>query len=137
MKKTAFNLLAIAGIVTIMQIPVLAQTSSTTDTAGCPPCKIQKHHYDMQKHGEFLTKKLNLSPTQQQQWKTIREEEIAKLKAIKEESFKKLEAILTPAQKTQLQQLKKEKYEKWTKKHKEFNEKMQNCPVKKSPAGAQ
>jgi Spy/CpxP family protein refolding chaperone len=144
MKKTAFNLLALAGLVAIMQTPVLAEQNPVSP---CPqnfqncPCPMHEHNPKemqkrMKKHEAEFYQKLGLSASQKKQAEAIKAEEKAKMeplrqemnnlrkkvKAIRDEGRKNFEKILTPEQKTKLQQLQNEMKGRGPK----------NCPVPQS-----
>jgi len=121
MKKTLLNLVVLAAVVAMTQLPVLAE-----QTQPAPQNFFDKMRgnmeQNMQKHDNDMSNKLNLSKEQKEQAKKIREEGRAKIAPImqqmhalrqqadkaREENMAKFEAILTPQQKIQFQQIKKE-----------------------------
>ena len=125
MKKSLLNLVVLTAVVAMTQLPVLAEQTQPTS-----PNFFDKMHGNMeekmQKHENEMNNKLNLSKEQKEQAKKIREEGRTKLAPImqqmhtlrqqadtvRNENMAKFEAILTPQQKIQFQQIKKEMQEK-------------------------
>ena len=77
---------------------------------------------------EFLTKELGLSADQKTKLEAIFREQKEKLKALHEEKHKLIESVLTKEQIAKYDELKKQRHEKWQKKHQLENDK--NPPAK-------
>ncbi|MDD2740557.1 MAG: hypothetical protein PHR94_16640 [Methylomonas lenta] len=72
---------------------------------------------------ERLTKELNLTPEQTSQLTQVFQEEQAKREAIRKETDQRLQTVLTPEQMTKFEELKKQRHEKWQKRHQEKKDK--------------
>lgn len=143
MKRNILSSL-VCGVVTLLAPYAFAQGAATSVSAPssaspeCPPGKCEGmwlHHRQHELH--FLTKNLNLTPTQQSQIKGILENRYAQCKALHEnasmrgahrnmsegerkqkmkeifrETHEKIMAILTPEQKEKMKQIRKHHMEK-------------------------
>lgn|GEM_PF-1176903 len=144
MKRNLLSSL-LCGAVTLLAPYALAQgsthhpaASSSSTTPACPSGKCEGMWLHHRQHElEFLTKALNLTPTQQSQIKTILEQRYSQLKALHEdasmsvenrkekaktifhETHEKIMAVLTPDQKEKMQQIRKQ--------HMEKHESASNC----------
>jgi periplasmic protein CpxP/Spy len=72
---------------------------------------------------ERLTKQLDLTPEQTSQLTQIFQEQQAKREAIRQETDQRLQTVLTPEQMTKFEELKKQRHEKWQKRHQERKDK--------------
>jgi protein CpxP len=84
------------------------------------------HHANRVEH---LTKNLELTPEQKTKVEAIFKEQEEKLKIIHEETHKRLQEVLTKDQITKLDELKKQRHEKWQKKREALKD--QKAPEQK------
>ncbi|MCQ8103628.1 hypothetical protein NP590_05895 [Methylomonas sp. SURF-2] len=68
---------------------------------------------------EHLAQKLDLSAEQKQQLQQVFEEQHAKREALRQETDQRLQTVLTPEQMAKFEDMKKERHEKWQKRHHE------------------
>lgn len=66
---------------------------------------------------EHLAQKLNLTAEQKQQLTLVFEEQHAKREALRQETDQRIQTVLTPEQMTQFEEMKKQRHEKWQKRH--------------------
>ncbi|AEG02081.1 Spy/CpxP family protein refolding chaperone [Methylomonas methanica] len=71
---------------------------------------------------EHLAKKLDLSAEQKAQVKQVFDEQHAKREALRQEADQRMQTILTPEQMATFEELKKQRHEKWQKRHQERKE---------------
>jgi len=68
---------------------------------------------------EHLAQKLNLTTEQKQQLTLVFEGQHAKREALRQETDQRIQTVLTPEQMTQFEEMKKQRHEKWQKRHHE------------------
>ncbi|MCQ8130319.1 periplasmic heavy metal sensor [Methylomonas rivi] len=68
---------------------------------------------------EHLAKKLALTAEQKEQLKQVFEEQHAKREALRQETDQRMRTVLTPEQMTKFEEMKKQRHEKWQKRHQE------------------
>jgi Spy/CpxP family protein refolding chaperone len=74
----------------------------------------ERHHANRVEH---LTKRLDLTPEQKTKVEALFKAQDEKLKVIHEETRVRLQEVLTKEQITKLDELKKQRHDKWEKKH--------------------
>lgn len=75
---------------------------------------------------EHLAKKLDLSAEQKAQLKQVFEEQHAKREALRLETEQRMQTVLTPEQMAKFEELKKQRHEKWQKRHQERTQQQSN-----------
>ncbi|MCK9608963.1 MAG: hypothetical protein M0R33_21210 [Methylomonas sp.] len=68
---------------------------------------------------ERLAKKLDLSTEQKEQLKQVFDEQQAKREALRQETDQRMQTVLNPEQMAKFEELKKQRHEKWQKRHQE------------------
>ena len=79
---------------------------------------------------ERLTKSLDLTPEQKPKVEAIFKEQEEKFKIIHEETQKRLQEVLTKEQMTKMDEMKKQRHEKWLKKHEALKDQVTPEPKK-------
>lgn len=75
---------------------------------------------------EHLAKKLDLSNEQKDQLKQVFEEQQAKREALHQETEQRMQTVLTPEQMAKFEEIKKQRHEKWQKRHQEREQQQSN-----------
>lgn len=75
---------------------------------------------------EHLAKKLDLTAEQKQQLTLVFEEQHAKREALRQETDQRMQAVLTLEQMAKFEELKKQRHEKWQKRHQEGKDQSAN-----------
>ena len=90
-------------------------------------CDFEGHHANKV---ERLTKNLNLTAEQKTKVEVIFKEQEGKFKIIHEETHKRLQEVLTKEQLTKFDELKKQRHDKWQKKHEALTDQKAPEPTK-------
>lgn len=75
---------------------------------------------------EQLAKKLDLSAEQKEQLKQVFEEQQAKREALRQETDQRMQTVLTPEQMAKFEEIKKQRHEKWQKRHQDRKQQQSN-----------
>lgn len=79
---------------------------------------------------EHLTQSLNLNPEQKTKVEALFKEQDEKFKVIHDETHKRLQEILTKEQMSKMDEMKKQRHEKWQKKHEALQDQKLTEPTK-------
>ena len=112
------------------KIIILALALALPLTAGAFPggkCDFEGHHANKV---ERLTKNLNLTAEQKTKVEVIFKEQEGKFKIIHEETRKRLQEVLTKEQLTKFDEMKKQRHDKWQKKHEALTDQKAPEPTK-------
>jgi len=90
-------------------------------------CDFEGHHANKV---ERLTKNLNLTAEQKTKVEVIFKEQEGKFKIIHEETRKRLQEVLTKEQLTKFDEMKKQRHDKWQKKHEALTDQRAPEPTK-------